>query len=41
MHNDLLINKEESGTPLTTRDLKRKRIYDVNSNAIGRGHATK
>ena len=32
---DLLINKEESGTPLTTRDLKRKRIYDVNSNAIG------
>jgi len=31
---DVLINKEEQGEALTTRDLKRKRIYDVNSNAI-------
>ena len=31
---DRILNKEESGEALTTRDLKNKRIYDVNSNAI-------
>ena len=32
---DKILKKEESGEALTTRDLKRKRIYDINSNAIG------
>ena len=32
---DVLLNKEEGGEALTTRDLKRRRVYDVNSNAIG------
>ena len=32
---DVIIKKEESGAALTTKDLKRKRVYDINSNAIG------
>ncbi|MGB2086178.1 MAG: hypothetical protein ACPIA1_05670 [Flavobacteriaceae bacterium] len=32
---DVLLKKEESGNALTTKDLKRRRVYDVNSNAIG------
>ena len=32
---DVILKKEESGAALTTKDLKRKRIYGVNSNAIG------
>lgn len=32
---DKLIKKEESGAALTTKDLKRRRVYGVNSNAIG------
>lgn len=32
---DVILKKEESGTALTTKDLKRRRIYDINSNAIG------
>ena len=32
---DVILKKEESGGALTTKDLKRRRIYDVNSNAIG------
>ena len=31
---DILLKKEESGEALTTKDLKNKRIYGVNSNAI-------
>ena len=31
---DRILNKEESGEALTTKDLKNKRIYGVNSNAI-------
>ena len=32
---DVILKKEESGAALTTKDLKRKRVYDTNSNAIG------
>ena len=32
---DVLLKKEENGIPLTTKDLKRKKIYDTNSRAIG------
>lgn len=32
---DVILKKEESGAALSTRDLKRRRIYDTNSNAIG------
>lgn len=32
---DVILKKEASGAALTTRDLKRKRVYDINSNAIG------
>lgn len=32
---DKLLKKEESGQALTTRDLKRRRIYNTNSKAIG------
>jgi len=31
---DVIIKKEQSGEVLNTKDLKRKRVYDVNSNAI-------
>jgi tetratricopeptide (TPR) repeat protein len=31
---DIILKKEESGEALTTKDLKNKRIYGVNSNAI-------
>lgn len=31
---DVILKKEESGAALSTRDLKRRRIYDTNSNAI-------
>ena len=31
---DRILKKEENGEVLTTKDLKRKRIYDINSNAI-------
>ena len=32
---DLILKKEEEGTPLTSRETRNKRVYDVNSNAIG------
>ncbi|MBT6161021.1 MAG: hypothetical protein HOH81_04925 [Flavobacteriaceae bacterium] len=32
---DVILNKEESGTALTSRETRRKRVYEVNSNAIG------
>ena len=32
---DVLLKKEENGIPLTTKDLKRKKVYDTNSRAIG------
>lgn len=32
---DVLLKKEEAGTALTSRETKRKRIYGVNSRAIG------
>jgi len=32
---DVLLKKEENGIPLTTKDLKRKKVYDTNSKAIG------
>lgn len=32
---DVILKKEDSGAALTTRDLKRKRVYDTNANAIG------
>ena len=32
---DKILKKEESGEALSTKDLKRRRIYDINSNAIG------
>lgn len=32
---DVILKKEESGAALSTRDLRRRRIYDTNSNAIG------
>ena len=32
---DKILKKEESGEALSTKDLKRRRIYDTNSNAIG------
>lgn len=31
---DIILKKEESGSALTTKDLKRRRVYDTNSNAI-------
>lgn len=32
---DVLLKKEEKGTPLTSRDLRNKKRFDVNSKAIG------
>ena len=32
---DVILKKEESGAALTTKDLKRRRVYDTNANAIG------
>lgn len=32
---DVILNKEEAGTALTSRETRNKRIYNVNSNAIG------
>ena len=32
---DVLLKKEESGSPLTTRDLKNRKKFDTNSKAIG------
>lgn len=32
---DVILKKEEAGTPLTSRETKNKRVYGVNSNAIG------
>ena len=32
---DLLIKKQESGSPLNSREIRNKRIYGINSNAIG------
>ena len=32
---DIILKKEESGTALTSRETRSKRIYNVNSNAIG------
>ena len=32
---DVILNKEESGTALTSRETRSKRVYEVNSNAIG------
>ena len=32
---DIILKKEESGTALTSRETRNKRIYDVNSSAIG------
>ena len=31
---DIILNKEESGTPLTSREVRNKKIYDTNSNAV-------
>ena len=31
---DIILNKEEAGTPLTSREVRNKRVYDVNSNAV-------
>ncbi|MDG1337910.1 MAG: hypothetical protein P8P23_03645 [Flavobacteriaceae bacterium] len=31
---DIILKKEESGTPLTSREARNKRIYDTNSNAV-------
>ena len=31
---DIILNKEESGTPLTSKEVRNKRIYDTNSNAV-------
>lgn len=33
---DVILNKEEAGTPLTSRETKNKRVYNVNSTAIGK-----
>ena len=32
---DIIIKKEDSGNPLTSREQRRKRIYNINSKAIG------
>jgi len=32
---DVILKKEDAGTALTTRETRNKRVYDVNSNAIG------
>lgn len=32
---DVILKKEETGTTLTSREKRNKRVYDVNSNAIG------
>ncbi len=32
---DVIINKEQNGEVLSNKELRRKKIYDVNSNAIG------
>ena len=32
---DVIINKELNGEVLSNKELRRKKIYDVNSNAIG------
>jgi hypothetical protein len=31
---DIILKKEESGTPLTAREVRNKKIYDTNSNAV-------
>ena len=31
---DIILNKEESGTALTSKEVRNKRIYDTNSNAV-------
>jgi tetratricopeptide (TPR) repeat protein len=31
---DIILKKEESGTPLTSREIRNKKIYDTNSNAV-------
>ena len=31
---DIILNKEESGTPLTSREVRNKKIYNTNSNAV-------
>ena len=31
---DIILNKEELGTPLTSREVRNKRIYDTNSRAV-------
>ena len=31
---DIILNKEESGTPLSSKEVRSKRIYDTNSNAV-------
>ena len=31
---DIILKKEESGTPLTSREVRSKKIYDTNSNAV-------
>ena len=32
---DVILKKEESGSPLTNREIRSKKVYEVNSNAIG------
>ena len=32
---DVILKKEESGAPLTNREIRSKKVYEVNSNAIG------
>ena len=32
---DIILKKEESGSPLTNREIRSKKVYEVNSNAIG------
>ena len=31
---DVILNKEETGSPLTSREIRSKKVYEVNSNAI-------
>jgi len=32
---DLILKKEEAGTPLTSREIRAKKVYNINSRAIG------
>ena len=32
---DVILKKQEAGTPISSREIRSKRVYDINSNAIG------